>query len=119
MATSFSPRLGLTGWLVFPLVPVILEDFYYQTQFESFLDRGVGSRSRDWGWCTWIIMLGPLLGYGFLAGATVDIPDDLGPSVARLAPASVAAVGLGGDRTLVRVPLLVRSCISRSHPWCS
>ena len=26
-----------------------------------------------------LLMLGPLLGYGFLAGATVDLPDDVGP----------------------------------------
>ncbi len=32
MAHRFRRELGLViGWLVFPLVPVILEDFYYQT----------------------------------------------------------------------------------------
>jgi hypothetical protein len=82
VAHRFRRELGLViGWLVFPLVPVILEDFYYQICNLSFESASrMGPDPRAWGWVTWIIMLGPLLGYGFLAGATVDLPDDLGPS---------------------------------------
>ena len=86
MAHRFRRELGLVvGWLVFPLVPVILEDFYYQIcnlNFETV--SKTGPDPRTWGWGLWIIMLGPLLGYGFLAGATADIPDDSGPSVRGL-----------------------------------
>jgi hypothetical protein len=82
VAHRFRRELGLViGWLVFPLVPVILEDIYYQlfnSDSKSF--TGTGPDPRVWNWVSWTIMLGPLLGYGFLAGATVDILDDLGPS---------------------------------------
>jgi hypothetical protein len=82
VAHRFRRELGLViAWLVFPLVPVILEDFYYQTCNRTlFSSSSTGPDPHDWGWGLWIVMLGPLLGYGFLAGATVDIPDDLGPS---------------------------------------
>jgi hypothetical protein len=82
VAHRFRRELGLViGWLVFPLVPVILEDFYYQICNLNFETASqTGPDPHTWGWGTWIIMLGPLLGYGFLAGATVDVPDDLGPS---------------------------------------
>jgi hypothetical protein len=67
----FRRELGLIlAWLIFPLAPVILEDFYFQTG-----NRG-GPDPRIWGWLTWLIMLGPLVGYGFLAGATVRVPDE-------------------------------------------
>ena len=61
------------SWLVFPLVPVFLEDLYYS-------NTNPGPDPREWDWFSWITMLGPLLGYGFLAGATADIPDDVGTS---------------------------------------
>jgi len=82
VAHRFRRELGLVlAWLVFPLVPVILEDFYYQIcNINLFSSTPTGPDPREWGWFLWIVMLGPLLGYGFLAGATVDIPDDLGPS---------------------------------------
>ena len=82
MAHRYRRELGLViGWLVFPLVPVILENFYYQAcNINLFSPSPNGPDPREWDWGLWIIMLGPLLGYGFLAGATVDIPDDLGPS---------------------------------------
>jgi hypothetical protein len=73
---------------VFPLVPVILADGYYGIcTWELFSDArfgGFGPEPRDWGWGVWIIMLGPLLGYGFLVGATVDVPDELGTPQRRL-----------------------------------
>lgn len=82
MAHRFRHELGLVvAWLVFPLVPVILEDIYYQICNYNFeTASSAGPDPRAWGWGLWIIMLGPLLGYGFLAGATVDIPDELEPS---------------------------------------
>jgi hypothetical protein len=75
------------GWLVFPLVPVVLEDLFYQTcnlPGPLFGVERVGPDPREWTWFVWIILLGPLLGYGFLAGATVDLPDDLGTTRGRL-----------------------------------
>jgi hypothetical protein len=64
---------------VFPLVPVILEDVYYQICNLNFLSTAnYGPDPLDWGWGLWVVMLGPLVGYGFLAGATVDLSDDLG-----------------------------------------
>ena len=66
------PLGPVLGWLVFPLVPVVLEDFYYQT-----CNLG-GPDPHDWNWFLWMIMLGPLSGYSFLAGATIDLPDDPG-----------------------------------------
>jgi hypothetical protein len=67
LPNRFRRELGLiAGWLLFPLFPVVLEDMYCSS----------GSEPHDWDWFTWVIMLGPLLGYGFLAGATLSIPDD-------------------------------------------
>ncbi|GAC1475237.1 MAG: hypothetical protein NVSMB9_27270 [Isosphaeraceae bacterium] len=31
---------------------------------------------HDWGWFAWLTQLGPLLGFGYLAGATLDLPDE-------------------------------------------
>jgi hypothetical protein len=82
VAPHFRRELGLViGWLVFPLVPVILEDIYYQLFNSDYAtSTKTGPDPRAWDWSKWLIMLGPLVGYGFLAGATVDIPDDLGQS---------------------------------------
>jgi hypothetical protein len=63
-------ELGLIlGWLVFPLLPVVSEE----------LTAYPGNRSdpHAWGWLDWIITLGPLVGYGFLAGATMTVPDEV------------------------------------------
>lgn len=71
MLNRFRRELGLIlGWLIFPLVPVVLEDLYYKA------GKSDGDDPRVWGWLAWIIMLGPLVGYGFLAGATVRVPDE-------------------------------------------
>jgi hypothetical protein len=78
VASRFRGELGvIVGWLVFPLVPVILADIYYQTCTNPFSSARFGPDPLSWGWMTWVVMLGPLMGYGFLAGATVDLPDDL------------------------------------------
>jgi hypothetical protein len=68
------------AWLVFPLVPVILEDAYYQVCNANFDERAAsGPDPREWGWELWLMMLGPLVGFSFLAGATTDLPDDPQP----------------------------------------
>jgi hypothetical protein len=73
----FRRELGLIlAWLIFPLVPVVLEDLYYQVSSFNFGGTSrAGPDPRVWGWFVWVIMLGPLLGYGFLAGATMRTPD--------------------------------------------
>jgi hypothetical protein len=80
MAIRFGRELGLIiAWLVFPLVPVVLADAYYQVCALNLTSNArFGPDPRDWGWFLWVLMLGPLAGYGFLAGATVDLPDDVG-----------------------------------------
>jgi hypothetical protein len=77
--SRFRGELGvIVGWLVFPLVPVMLADIYYQICTNPFSTARFGPDPLEWGWGLWVVMLGPLIGYGFLAGATVDLPDDLG-----------------------------------------
>ena len=77
-------RLGIPSgvgsalaWFAFPLAPALVGATYHQELNWSFGGRG-GPDPCDWGWSTWIILSGPLLGYGFLAGATIDLPDDPG-----------------------------------------
>jgi hypothetical protein len=65
------------AWLMFPLVPVLLEELYYQVSVNLFGSSRSGPDPVDWGWSTWILMLGPLLGYGFLAGSTAEVPDEV------------------------------------------
>ena len=65
------------AWLIFPVVPVVLEDLYFRVSGLDFSSsHRIGPDPRVWGWLVWILMLGPLLGYGFLAGATIHVPDD-------------------------------------------
>ena len=79
MESRFRRNLALAvSWMVFPLLPVVLEDYYYQTFNLS------GADPHDWDWLAWVIMLGPLVGYSFLAGTTLDNPDDGEPSRRRL-----------------------------------
>jgi hypothetical protein len=60
------------AWLIFPLVPALLGNSYYQ------LFQGPGNDPLGWGWVIWVVLTGPLLGYGFLAGATLDLADERG-----------------------------------------
>jgi hypothetical protein len=102
VASRFRGELGvIVGWLVFPLVPVILEDIYYQICTNPFSTARFGPDPHDWGWGVWVVMLGPLVGFGFLAGATVDLPDDL------------ATPRRGWRRLLAR-----RSVWVAAGPWC-
>lgn len=58
MANRFPREFGsIVGWLLFPLVPVVLADFYCQAT------NWVGYDPREWGWFLWVAMLGPLVGY--------------------------------------------------------
>jgi MFS family permease len=71
MKPGFPSGMGLAlAWFAFPLVPTLLGTTYHQQWNEG------GEDPRDWGWLTWLILTGPLIGYGFLAGATIDLPDD-------------------------------------------
>ena len=58
------------GWLIFPLVPALLATTYHQTC--NFM----GPDPREWDWLLWVVLLGPLCGFGFLAGATAGLPDE-------------------------------------------
>jgi hypothetical protein len=51
---------------------------YHQGLIQFGTQPGGGPDPHDWDWVKWIIELGPLLGFGFLAGATLDLPDDPG-----------------------------------------
>jgi hypothetical protein len=57
------------AWLAFPLVPALLAQAYHRTLNFN------GADPREWETGSWFILLGPLCGYGFLAGATIGIPD--------------------------------------------
>ena len=65
------------AWLMFPLVPVLLEELYYQIVVNLLGSARSGPDPVDWGWGTWVLMLGPLLGYGFLAGSTAEVADEV------------------------------------------
>jgi hypothetical protein len=65
--------LAVVAWVVFPALPVVLENAYsgvLSFNFTGFADP------HDWNWFTWLTELGPLVGFGFLAGATVALPDE-------------------------------------------
>ncbi len=80
MTSRFPREIGFVlAWLLFPLVPVVLEDAYYGIcNFEFFENVRFGPEPHDWDWTKWLLMLGPLVGYGFLAGATTHMPDEIG-----------------------------------------
>ena len=63
------------AWFVFPMVPALLGSSYHQELNQS-IGKSHGPDPRDWDWVNWLVLTGPLLGYGFLAGATIDLPDD-------------------------------------------
>ena len=70
--------LMASAWLLFPMLPVLFEETYFGLFNLNLLGTSsAGPEPRDWGWGTWLMMLGPLLGYGFLAGSTAEVPDDV------------------------------------------
>ena len=110
------------AWLAFPLVPTLAGTASYGFLNLSFDGHG-GPDPWDWDWINWAILAGPLLGYGFLAGATIGLPDDPGRRGVRgwlarrslwvgvgpwIGPLSAVAVFYGGS--------LVISWINRVFP---
>lgn len=63
------------AWVLFPAVPVVLETAY-NGNFQFSFGGTVPPDPRDWGWLAWLTELGPLVGFGFLAGATLSLPDE-------------------------------------------
>lgn len=63
------------AWLIFPLVPTLAGTLSYEVLNISFFERS-GPDPYDWDWSKWLLLTGPLLGYGFLAGMTLGLPDD-------------------------------------------
>ena len=80
MARPFRRELGLiVAWLVFPWCRSFWKTHIIISGRRTFSNARFGPiRASGTGACG-SLMLGPLLGYGFLAGATVDLPDDVGP----------------------------------------
>ena len=76
MKPGIPSGLGLAlAWFAFPLVPTLLGTACYQFSNGDLTDP------RDWGslpWTWWVTITGPLVAYGFLAGATLDLPDEPG-----------------------------------------
>jgi hypothetical protein len=63
-------------WLLVTTLPVALAVGY--NEVASFLHNGdLPPDPRDWNWAGWALQLGPLLGFGFLAGATMHVPDPI------------------------------------------
>ncbi len=58
------------AWVLVPVVPVVLENTY-----NGILMIAVPRDPHDWVWSMWLMQVGPLLGFGFLAGATLALPD--------------------------------------------
>jgi hypothetical protein len=76
MLKSYRREIGLAAaWLLFPLIPVVLEDLHYQTCNLEDSPR-FGPDPHEWDWSRWVIMVGPLAGFSFLAGATQALPDE-------------------------------------------
>ena len=93
------------AWLMFPLVPVLLEELYYQIVVNLLGFGAVGARSRRLG-------MGHV-GHDARTAAGLRLPRRLdrrggrrgGGTEAGLAPRRGQAGGLDRDRSLVRVPL--------------
>jgi hypothetical protein len=73
MKSQLGGVLDALGWPVLPLVAALLGSAYHRTINDTLSG---GADPHDWGWLTWVLLAGPLFGYGFLAGATLGLPDD-------------------------------------------
>jgi hypothetical protein len=72
------PVREAAGWVIYPAVPATLAMSYHRIL--SFR-RGTfltGADPRIWSWDQAYLLLGPLVGFAFLAGATLDLPDPPG-----------------------------------------
>ncbi len=56
------------AWLFFPIAPAFLASAFYHVQF-------VLTDPREWDVVDWIWQTGPLVGLGFLCGASIGVPD--------------------------------------------
>ncbi len=111
-----------SAWLAFPMVPAILGITYHGTLNLAW-GRSSGPDPREWDWPSWIILMGPLLGYGFLAGATSGLPDDPdGRGVRRLIARRSVWVAVGpwigflGWSAVVGAAWLAVAAASLVHP---
>ncbi len=60
------------GWVLVPVLPVVLENTYNAVLL--FFDE-YPPDPHHWEMTMWGLQLGPLIGFGFLAGATLYLPD--------------------------------------------
>ena len=97
MRSTIGRLVAAGGWLAFPVIPLLAEDLYYRLGNLNFAPQArSGPDPYDWGAAQWALMLGPLLGYGFLAGATWGVADEPGGRRWwRWAHRRAAWVGLG------------------------
>jgi hypothetical protein len=112
------PGAGLraaVGWLIFPAVPALLAASCNQT-------LGMGQDPRRWSVWQWCAILGPLAGYGFLAGALAGLPDPE-PFVRRRLGRRALWVAVGPWLGFVAFVALVfgwgwlAERLARSDPW--
>lgn len=77
MLAGLAPRgvRSALAWFAFPLVPALLGIFYHDTCNIGFTQRG-GPDPREWNGFSWLLLIGPMLGYGFLAGATISLDEE-------------------------------------------
>lgn len=115
MGTGFRADIVMAlAWLVFPLIPVVLEELYYQVVVNYFGNLRSGPDPGDWGWGTWVMMLGPLVGYGFLAGATAEVPDEVsGPKrgVSRIVARRAVWVAAGAWAGFFLIGAIFLNCV--------
>ena len=77
MVMRFVGGVGAAAlWLAFPVVPLLAEDAYYHlSSFEPISGSTGGPDPFEWDLARCALVVGPLLGYGFLAGVTWGVAD--------------------------------------------
>lgn len=71
---------GAVAWLAFPVVPLVAADAYQRFCTDEFVPTSsFAPDPHVWDATRWAMVLGPLVGYGFLAGSTWGIADEPGP----------------------------------------
>jgi hypothetical protein len=87
------PRSALgsaIAWMTFPIIPVVAASTYHSMVNLDSVDP------RQWSFWKGVVLLGPLAGYGYLAGATLRLSDDaLKRSVRSLLGRRAIWLGLG------------------------
>jgi hypothetical protein len=69
-------------WVAFPLVPAVLEDVYSRA-YPGLFQLPLPPDPFVWEWLVWVVQLGPLIGFSYLVGATIDVPDVPSPGRCR------------------------------------